>query len=201
MGTPSNRLNVARSALVIHVAERHDVLRGAAHDVALALAPGADRRDVELLVGRFVAHRAERWHAAESAGRNDASQQGAKEEVPSAEPSCQFTTSRVSIVCQFRRGGDQNPAPASGLAGPVCYHRSMASTKVTVRNNGPLRLEGDFSIEDAAGQEFGLAGRTVISLCRCGHSANKPFCDGTHGRLGFDSVVEAKELPPPKPKL
>jgi len=77
----------------------------------------------------------------------------------------------------------------------------MPTTKVTVINNGPLRLEGEFSIQDAAGKEFGLAGRTVISLCRCGHSENKPFCDGSHNRVGFQSQVEARELPPPKPKL
>ena len=71
---------------------------------------------------------------------------------------------------------------------------------ITVNNNGPLRLTGDFSIKDAQGNEFGLAGRTVISLCRCGHSANKPFCDGSHNREGFQSVVEARELPPPAPK-
>jgi len=76
----------------------------------------------------------------------------------------------------------------------------MSSTKVTVINNGPLRLEGDFSISDAQGKEFGLAGRTVISLCRCGHSENKPFCDGNHNRKGFQSQVEARDLPPPKPK-
>lgn len=75
------------------------------------------------------------------------------------------------------------------------------ATKVTVANNGPLRLEGELSICDAQGREFGLAGRTVISLCRCGHSENKPFCDGSHGRQGFQSQVEARELPPPKPKL
>jgi CDGSH-type Zn-finger protein len=40
----------------------------------------------------------------------------------------------------------------------------------------------------------------VISLCRCGHSDNKPFCDGSHARVGFQSVVEARELPPPVPK-
>jgi CDGSH-type Zn-finger protein len=74
-------------------------------------------------------------------------------------------------------------------------------TKVSVNNNGPLRIEGEFTINDAAGKEFGLAGRTVISLCRCGHSANKPFCDGSHARVGFQSVCEARELPPPKPKV
>ena len=75
------------------------------------------------------------------------------------------------------------------------------ATKVTALNNGPLRLEGEFTICDGVAKEFGLAGRTVISLCRCGHSQNKPFCDGSHARVGFDSQVEAKELPPPKPKL
>jgi len=74
-------------------------------------------------------------------------------------------------------------------------------TKVTVANNGPLRLEGEFEICDAVGGQFGLAGRTIISLCRCGKSENKPFCDGNHNRTGFQSVCEARELPPPKPKL
>ena len=73
--------------------------------------------------------------------------------------------------------------------------------RITVRNNGPLRLEGEFTIEDADAKGFGLAGRTVISLCRCGHSENKPFCDGSHNRAGFQSVVEARELPAPKPKI
>ncbi len=75
------------------------------------------------------------------------------------------------------------------------------AAKITPFNNGPLRVEGDFEICDTQGRVFGLAGRTAISLCRCGHSANKPFCDGSHARVGFQSVCEARELPPPKPKL
>jgi len=75
------------------------------------------------------------------------------------------------------------------------------ATKVSVNNHGPLRLEGDFTITDSSGKEFGLAGRTVISLCRCGLSENKPFCDGAHGRAGFQSACEARDLPPPKPKV
>jgi CDGSH-type Zn-finger protein len=51
----------------------------------------------------------------------------------------------------------------------------MAATKITASHNGPLRVEGDFEILDPDGKAFGLAGRTKISLCRCGHSANKPF--------------------------
>jgi CDGSH-type Zn-finger protein len=75
------------------------------------------------------------------------------------------------------------------------------AAKVTVFNNGPVRIEGDFTIHDAEGQEFGLAGRTVISLCRCGMSENKPFCDGAHGRNSFSSECKARELAPPKPKV
>ena len=77
----------------------------------------------------------------------------------------------------------------------------MANTKITVLNDGPIRIEGDFSIHDPQDREFGLAGRTLISLCRCGHSENKPFCDGSHARTGFQDPVEARDLPPPKPKL
>lgn len=74
------------------------------------------------------------------------------------------------------------------------------STKITVTNNGSLRVEGDFEIVDANGQPFDLAGRTALGLCRCGQSNNKPFCDGSHARCGFESQVVAFALPPPKPK-
>lgn len=71
-------------------------------------------------------------------------------------------------------------------------------TEIHVRANGPLLIKGNFKIKDAKGQEFDLAGREVIGLCRCGHSENKPFCDGKHGQMGFQSDVEARKLPPPK---
>jgi len=74
--------------------------------------------------------------------------------------------------------------------------------EIVVINNGPYRVIGDnITIKDAAGNTFGLAGRTVISLCRCGQSQNKPFCDGSHARVGFQSEVEARDLPPPAPRL
>ena len=77
----------------------------------------------------------------------------------------------------------------------------MPATKITCFSNGPIRIEGEFEIFDPAGAMFGLAGRTVISLCRCGQSANKPFCDGAHARTGFMDEVVARELPQPKPKI
>ena len=76
----------------------------------------------------------------------------------------------------------------------------MSDFRVIVRNNGPLRLEGDITILDQDGQAFGLAGRTVVSLCRCGQSQNKPFCDGSHNKVGFESLCPARDLPPPAPK-
>jgi CDGSH-type Zn-finger protein len=75
------------------------------------------------------------------------------------------------------------------------------AAKITVRDNGPLRIEGEFQICDPAGNAFGLGGRQVISLCRCGHSANKPFCDGAHNHHSFEDKAVARELPPPAPKL
>jgi CDGSH-type Zn-finger protein len=78
---------------------------------------------------------------------------------------------------------------------------SESKTEIIVNNNGPYRVIGDeIIIKDLEGNVFGLAGRHVISLCRCGHSENKPFCDGSHARVGFQSEVKARELPPPVPK-
>lgn len=74
----------------------------------------------------------------------------------------------------------------------------MAKTKITVNNNGSLRIEGeDFEIVDKNGNPYGLGGRTLVSICRCGLSANKPFCDGAH-KGHFEHEAEAFDLPPKK---
>jgi CDGSH-type Zn-finger protein len=72
--------------------------------------------------------------------------------------------------------------------------------KITVNKNGSLRIEGEFTIYDAEGNAFDLGGRISIGLCRCGHSESKPFCDGTHRKVDFQSEVKAQALPPPAPK-
>lgn len=74
----------------------------------------------------------------------------------------------------------------------------MAATRITIKNNGSIRLEGDFTVADAEGNLYGLGGRTVISLCRCGLSHNKPFCDSSHRAVGFESACRAFDLPAPK---
>lgn len=73
----------------------------------------------------------------------------------------------------------------------------MAKTKLTVNSNGSLRIEGDFEIVDAEGTPYGLNGRELVSLCRCGRSSNKPFCDGSHKGV-FDHAAKAFDLPPKK---
>lgn len=73
----------------------------------------------------------------------------------------------------------------------------MAGSKVTVRNDGSIKVEGDFEIVDQDGRAFGLGGRSSIALCRCGYSESKPFCDGAHKKFNFQSVVQARDLPPP----
>lgn len=73
----------------------------------------------------------------------------------------------------------------------------MSKTKIIVNNNGSLKLEGDIEIFDAQGNEYGLQGRTVLGLCRCGLSKNKPFCDGSH-KENFEHEAIAFDLPPKK---
>jgi CDGSH-type Zn-finger protein len=70
-------------------------------------------------------------------------------------------------------------------------------TKLIINNNASIKVEGDFEIVDASGNAYNLQGRTVVSLCRCGHSANKPFCDGSH-KENFAHEAKAFELPPRK---
>lgn len=68
--------------------------------------------------------------------------------------------------------------------------------EIVCRNNGPLRVSGSFVLKDAEGNVFDTAGRSVVAFCRCGHSANKPFCDGAHKEAQFESEVHAFKLTP-----
>ncbi len=68
----------------------------------------------------------------------------------------------------------------------------MSDVRIRIRDNGPLVIEGPFTIVDAEGNALPVASdKPAIALCRCGHSANKPFCDGSHKGCGFDSAVRA----------
>ncbi|SFB99847.1 Iron-binding zinc finger CDGSH type [Flexibacter flexilis DSM 6793] len=74
----------------------------------------------------------------------------------------------------------------------------MSKTKITVKPNGSFRVEGDFEIVDVNGNTFGLGGRDFVSLCRCGLSAQMPFCDGAH-KGKFESDPQPFDLPPKPP--
>ena len=65
------------------------------------------------------------------------------------------------------------------------------SVTIKALPNGPYLVDGGCELFDAAGQRIDHAGK--LALCRCGHSATKPFCDGTHARVGF------KDGPPKAP--
>ena len=68
----------------------------------------------------------------------------------------------------------------------------MADVNIRVRDNGPLLVEGSFTLVDVDGKSFiGEDPKPTISLCRCGASANKPFCDGAHKRIGFQTTDRA----------
>lgn len=69
--------------------------------------------------------------------------------------------------------------------------------KITVLSNGSLKIEGDFEMVDKDNQLYDLGGRTIVSLCRCGKSQNKPFCDGSH-KSHFEHDAKAFALPPKK---
>ncbi len=65
----------------------------------------------------------------------------------------------------------------------------MAIT-IKIRDNGPYIIEGDFRLTDANGQEVPVK---KAALCRCGGSTTKPFCDGTHSKIGFQGAIAAVE--------
>jgi CDGSH-type Zn-finger protein len=64
-------------------------------------------------------------------------------------------------------------------------------TTITVRQNGSYRVEGDdVKLVDWNGAEYQIPKRP-FALCRCGASTSKPFCDGTHSKIGFAAAEAA----------
>jgi CDGSH-type Zn-finger protein len=67
----------------------------------------------------------------------------------------------------------------------------MPTVKITIKKNGPYRVEapeGSIELVDAEGNSYDLTGKPAFSLCRCGGSINKPFCDGSHSKIGFEGA-------------
>jgi CDGSH iron-sulfur domain-containing protein 3 len=66
----------------------------------------------------------------------------------------------------------------------------MAEVQITVRDNGPYLVKGPIELTDVEGNSIRVE-RETVALCRCGRSSNKPFCDGTHARTGFEAATRA----------
>jgi CDGSH-type Zn-finger protein len=67
----------------------------------------------------------------------------------------------------------------------------MADVRIKTLKDGPLQVKGSVQLVDAKDGEFKLP-KDPVYLCRCGHSADKPFCDGTHAKIGFKSAEPAR---------
>ncbi len=65
----------------------------------------------------------------------------------------------------------------------------MEPVIIDVRDNGPLIVRGTVTVKDAEGNAY--EAKETVFLCRCGQSAKKPYCDGTHKNCGFESAPRA----------
>lgn len=69
------------------------------------------------------------------------------------------------------------------------------SSEIKPKDNGPYLVSGDFKLVDWEGSEWQLEEGKTIALCRCGHSENKPFCDGSHKKIEFADESRAGNDP------
>lgn len=68
----------------------------------------------------------------------------------------------------------------------------MADVTIKVMDKGPLRVSGSVTLVDAEGNRFET--KENFALCRCGHSQNKPFCDGQHTAAAFSDCARAEKV-------
>jgi CDGSH-type Zn-finger protein len=62
------------------------------------------------------------------------------------------------------------------------------SVTIKILDNGPYVVQGEFKLVDASGKDVPVK---KAALCRCGGSSTKPFCDGTHSKIGFQGAIAA----------
>jgi len=79
-------------------------------------------------------------------------------------------------------------AAATGRAREQRYVRLIMVTIQTIKN-GPYIVTGEVELMDVDGNKFPAEKR--MALCRCGASTEKPFCDGTHSKIGFQAAEKA----------
>jgi CDGSH-type Zn-finger protein len=100
----------------------------------------------------------------------------------------------------LRKAGRDAAQAASGvplLLTETRREKADMSVTITIKENGPLLVDGDFTLVDSKGNQVPVMKR---ALCRCGGSTIKPFCDGTHSKIGFQgaaAAVASSENKPP----
>lgn len=72
------------------------------------------------------------------------------------------------------------------------------SVVITAYENGPYVVKGKAKILDADGHVYEVGEKPSVALCRCGASRNKPFCDGTHSKIGFEAAERATSREEPR---
>ncbi len=101
------------------------------------------------------------------------------------------TAALQDLACQF--------APADGphgIAAKVAELKAMEvglGCNIQASHNGPYLVTNAEYLQNSRGER--IAARPQMALCRCGGSANKPFCDGTHARIGFSGQKEPDRVP------
>ena len=98
---------------------------------------------------------------------------------------CRCGHSRNKPLCDnsHHAAGFRDPGGVTGEAGIEDPGAADGTLRVGVRPSGPTEILGSFALRSADGKTM-LAGTRAV-LCRCGNSQNKPFCDGTHKRVGI----------------
>jgi CDGSH-type Zn-finger protein len=69
----------------------------------------------------------------------------------------------------------------------------MATVSIRSKKDGPYLVEGEVDLFDSEGNKVGIE-KPIFALCRCGASSTKPFCDGTHSKIGFQAGEVANPL-------
>jgi 3-phenylpropionate/trans-cinnamate dioxygenase ferredoxin subunit len=95
------------------------------------------------------------------------------------------------VGCRPLSPGRETVAKDLGFTPHLIAGGTLMAVKITARKNGPYRVEtteGEVILLDAEGNHYDLTGKPAFSLCRCGGSVTKPFCDGTHSKIGFQAA-------------